>query len=56
MKITNPVSDDLDMMRNSLVPTVLQVVSHNHSFRIMDLRLFEIGHIYCPAWKRQRLA
>jgi phenylalanyl-tRNA synthetase beta chain len=48
VKISNPVSDDLDIMRNSLAPTALQVISHNHSFRLMDLRLFEIGAIYCP--------
>lgn len=48
VRISNPVSDDLDIMRNSLLPSALQVVSHNHSFRIMDLRLFELGNIYCP--------
>ncbi len=48
VRITNPVSDDLDIMRNSLLPSALQVISHNHSFRIMDLNLFELGNIYCP--------
>ncbi|MFZ1685140.1 MAG: phenylalanine--tRNA ligase subunit beta [Candidatus Zixiibacteriota bacterium] len=48
VKLTNPISDELDMMRNSLAPTALQVVSHNHSFRYMNLRLFEIGNVYCP--------
>ncbi|PWB71583.1 phenylalanine--tRNA ligase subunit beta [candidate division GN15 bacterium] len=48
VKISNPVSDDLDIMRNSMLPTALTITSHNHAHRIMDLRLFEIGAVYCP--------
>lgn len=51
VRLANPVSDDLDIMRNSMVQTALSVVSHNHSFRIMDLRLFEVGAVYCPPSK-----
>ncbi len=48
VRISNPVSDDLDIMRNSMLPTALTIASHNQAHRIMDLRLFEIGAIYCP--------
>lgn len=48
VRISNPISDDLDIMRNSMLPTALSITSHNHAHRIMNLRLFEIGAIYCP--------
>ena len=48
VRISNPVSDDLDIMRNSMLPTALSITSHNQAHRIMDLRLLEIGAIYCP--------
>ncbi len=48
VKIQNPVSAELDVMRNSLVPFALNVVQHNLNFRTMDLRLFEIGKVYFP--------
>ena len=48
VRVTNPVSDDLDIMRNSMLPTALSIASHNIAHRITDLRLFEIGAIYCP--------
>ncbi|MBN1210947.1 MAG: phenylalanine--tRNA ligase subunit beta [candidate division Zixibacteria bacterium] len=48
LKIVNPVSEDLDVMRNSLIDTALTVVNHNISHRLVDLRLFEIGRVYFP--------
>jgi len=48
LRVVNPLSEDLDIMRNSLVHTGLQVVSHNLAHRNMDLRLFEIGTAYFP--------
>jgi phenylalanyl-tRNA synthetase beta chain len=48
VRIVNPISDDLSIMRNSLVSTALTVVSHNIAQRNMDLRLFEIGRAYFP--------
>lgn len=48
LKIVNPVSEDLDIMRNDLVQTALGVVGHNIAHRNLDLRLFEIGKAYFP--------
>jgi len=48
LRILNPVSEDLDIMRNSLVQTSLTVVNHNISYRNVNLRLFEIGKAYFP--------
>jgi len=48
LNIVNPVSEDLDIMRNDLVQTALSVVGHNIAHRNLDLRLFEIGKAYHP--------
>lgn len=48
VRIINPVSEDLDIMRNDLAVTALAAVGHNHAHRNMDLRLFEIGRAYFP--------
>jgi phenylalanyl-tRNA synthetase beta chain len=46
--IVNPVSEDLDIMRNTLAETMLAVISHNIAHRNLDLCLFEIGKAYFP--------
>lgn len=48
LRIINPVSEDLDIMRNTLMLTALTVVNHNLSHRLIDMRLFEIGRAYFP--------
>jgi phenylalanyl-tRNA synthetase beta chain len=48
VRLVNPVSSDLDVMRNSLVPSALTVISHNNAHRNLDLCLFEIGTAYYP--------
>ncbi|UCE25642.1 MAG: phenylalanine--tRNA ligase subunit beta [Candidatus Zixiibacteriota bacterium] len=48
VKILNPVSADLDIMRNTLVQTTLNVISHNIAHRNVDLCLFELGKAYQP--------
>ncbi len=58
VQITNPVSDELDIMRNSLIQSALTVAGHNIAHRNIDLRLFEIGRIYLPPadgtdWKEE---
>jgi phenylalanyl-tRNA synthetase beta chain len=46
VRILNPVSEELDIMRNSLAPSALAAVSHNLAHRVLDLRLFELGKVY----------
>ncbi len=48
LKIKNPSSADLNIMRNSLLCSAVHVISHNISHRNLDLRLFEIGKAYFP--------
>ncbi len=48
LRIVNPISEDLNIMRNSLVPTALTMINHNISHRNLDLQIFEIGKAYFP--------
>ena len=48
LKIVNPVSEELSVMRNSLTQTALTVIHHNVSHRSLNLSVFEIGKTYLP--------
>ena len=48
LNISNPISEDLNIMRNCLLKTALTVIHHNVSHRSLDLSIFEIGKIYFP--------
>lgn len=44
--ILNPLSQDLDVMRQTLLFSTLEVVAHNQNRQNSDLKLFEFGKIY----------
>ncbi len=46
--VTNPVTEDLDIMRSALLESALTVVQHNIAHRNLNLRLFELGKVYFP--------
>ncbi|MDF3078074.1 MAG: phenylalanine--tRNA ligase subunit beta [Sphingobacteriaceae bacterium] len=46
VRILNPLSSDLDVMRQSLLYTGLEVVAYNQNRRNADLKLYEFGKIY----------
>lgn len=46
--ILNPISRDMDGMRNSLIPSLAQVIRHNRNRQIKDLRIFEINRTFHP--------
>ncbi|MFQ3549019.1 MAG: phenylalanine--tRNA ligase subunit beta [Armatimonadota bacterium] len=46
LKIRNPLSEDLDAVRASLLPNLLEVVSRNQSHGLNDLNIFESGKVY----------
>jgi phenylalanyl-tRNA synthetase beta chain len=48
LRVMNPVSEELDIMRNSLVSTAVSVTRHNFAHRNMNLQMFEIGKAYFP--------
>jgi phenylalanyl-tRNA synthetase beta chain len=44
--IINPLSKDLDVMRQSLVFGGLETIAYNHNRKNFDLKLYEFGKIY----------
>ena len=46
VRIMNPLSKDMAVLRTSLIPGLLQVIAINQSRGNADLRLFEIGHVF----------
>ena len=46
VKILNPLSSDLDVMRQSLLFSGLESVSYNQNRRNADLKLYEFGKVY----------
>ncbi len=44
--LPNPVSADQAVMRNSLVPQMVECLGRNHSRQTMDATLFEIGKVF----------
>ena len=44
--LSNPLSQDLDMMRQNLLFGGLEVIAYNHNRRSTDLKLYEFGKIY----------
>ncbi len=44
--ILNPISRDMDGMRNSLVPSLAQVIQYNQNRQIRNLRIFEINRTF----------
>ncbi|MFO7978242.1 MAG: phenylalanine--tRNA ligase subunit beta [Bacteroidales bacterium] len=46
VNILNPLSQDLNAMRQSLLFGALETIAHNRNRRITDMRLYEFGNIY----------
>jgi phenylalanyl-tRNA synthetase beta chain len=46
VKISNPISKDMEALRTSLVPSALEVIKNNIFHGSKNLKLFEIGKIY----------
>ena len=46
--LLNPISEDMSVMRTSLIPGALQAVQRNIFRQQNDLRLFEIGKVFLP--------
>ncbi len=46
VRLLNPLSSDLDCMRQSLIPAALETVSYNIKHQNNTLRLYEIGNVY----------
>lgn len=46
VRIVNPLSQDLNVMRQTLIPGVLEVVARNLNHQVSDMKLFELGNCY----------
>jgi phenylalanyl-tRNA synthetase beta chain len=46
VEMLNPLSQELDVMRQSLLFNALEVVEHNQNRQHADLKLFEFGKVY----------
>lgn len=46
VKLLNPLSRDLGVMRQSLLPGLLENVSYNINHKNADVKLFEFGNVY----------
>ena len=50
VRILNPISRDLDVMRQSLLFGALESTVYNQNRKIQDLRLFEFGTVYAKSF------
>lgn len=46
MRVLNPISEELSVLRRSLLPSLLSVIQWNQNRKENDLRIFEIGKVY----------
>jgi len=48
LELKNPISDELRLMRTSLVPGLANTVAKNKNLQTRDLALFELGRCFLP--------
>jgi phenylalanyl-tRNA synthetase beta chain len=53
VRIMNPLSEEMSIVRPNLIATLLPVLKRNFGFRETNLSLFEIGDAYLPTGKGQ---
>ena len=48
LKILNPLGEDTSIMRTTILPSMLEIIARNHSYRNKSARLYELGKISLP--------
>ena len=48
LKILNPLGEDTSIMRTTILPSMLEIVTRNYNYRNRAVRLYELGKIYLP--------
>ena len=48
LKILNPLGEDTSIMRTTILPSMLEIIARNHSYRNKSARLYELDKIYLP--------
>lgn len=51
--VLNPISEGLEVLRPSLVPTMLKVISRNIKHGSRDMRFFEVAHAFYTVDKKE---
>ncbi|MDP2682992.1 MAG: phenylalanine--tRNA ligase subunit beta [Deltaproteobacteria bacterium] len=51
LKLLNPLTEEQSIMRQSLIPGLLQTLQYNLNHNNHDIRVFEIGRIFIPKEK-----
>jgi phenylalanyl-tRNA synthetase beta chain len=46
MKICNPLGEDTSIMRTTVLPSMLEILTRNYNFRNKSARLYELGRTY----------
>ena len=46
LKILNPLGEDTSIMRTTILPSMLEILTRNYNFRNKEAALYEIGRIY----------
>ncbi|MCS7212361.1 MAG: phenylalanine--tRNA ligase subunit beta [Chloroherpetonaceae bacterium] len=46
IRTLNPISEEMEALRPSLVPSLLRVIAHNQNLSNFDMRIFEIARIF----------
>ncbi|MBU5434896.1 phenylalanine--tRNA ligase subunit beta [Pseudoflavonifractor sp. MSJ-37] len=46
MKICNPLGEDTSIMRTTILPSMLEILTRNYNFRNKSAELYELGRIY----------
>ena len=46
LKILNPLGEDTSIMRTTVLPSMLEILTRNYNYRNKAVRLYEIGKVY----------
>ncbi len=48
IKLINPLGEDYSVMRTTLVPNILELLSRNYNYGVKECSVYEIGNIFIP--------
>ena len=48
LRILNPLGEDTSIMRTTILPSMLEIITRNYNYRNKAVRLYELGKIYLP--------
>ena len=46
MRICNPLGEDTSIMRTTILPSMLEILTRNYNYRNKSARLYELGRVY----------